>query len=35
MARTILLYAVGLAVAAAALDWLEYRYLTHAFSGEV
>jgi DNA-binding CsgD family transcriptional regulator len=35
MARTILLYALALAAAAAVLHWLEYRYLAHAFSGEV
>lgn len=35
MARTILLYALALAAAAALLDWLEYRYLTHAFSTEI
>ena len=35
MARTILLYAVALAAAAALLDWLEYRYLTRAFSTEI
>jgi DNA-binding CsgD family transcriptional regulator len=33
--RTILLYALALALAAALLDWLEYRYLTRAFSGEI
>jgi DNA-binding NarL/FixJ family response regulator len=35
MARTILLYALALAAAVALLDWLEYRYLTRAFSGEI
>lgn len=30
-----ILYAVALAVAAWLLDWLEYRYLTRAFSGEL
>ncbi|MEA3018047.1 MAG: hypothetical protein QOI38_2769 [Sphingomonadales bacterium] len=35
MARTILLYALALAAAAAALEWLEFRYLAHPFSGEV
>ena len=34
MWRTILLYAVALAVAAAALEWLEYRYVTRRFSTE-
>jgi DNA-binding CsgD family transcriptional regulator len=33
--RTILLYALALAVAAAALEWLQYRYLTRAFSTEI
>ncbi len=35
MARTILLYAMALAVAVAGLEWLEYRYLTRAFSTEI
>ena len=35
MARTILLYASALALAAAALQWLEYRYLARAFSTEI
>ena len=35
MARTIILYALALAVAAAALEWLEYRHLTRAFSTEI
>ena len=30
-----MLYALALALAAAALDWLEYRYLTRAFSTEI
>ena len=34
MWRSIFFYAVGLAAAAAALNWLEYRYLAHAFSRE-
>jgi DNA-binding CsgD family transcriptional regulator len=34
MWRTILVYAVALAVAAAALEWLEYRYMTRRFSTE-
>lgn len=29
------LYALALAVAAWLLDWLEYRYLTRAFSGQI
>lgn len=35
MARTILLYAVALALAAVALNWLEYRYFARAFSSEI
>jgi DNA-binding CsgD family transcriptional regulator len=35
MARTIILYALGLAAAAAALQWLEYRYVTRAHSTEI
>lgn len=35
MWRTIILYAVALAVGAAALDWLEYRYMTRRFSTEI
>src|SRR5688500_5318705 len=35
MARTILLYATALALAVAGLEWLEYRYLTRAFSTEI
>lgn len=35
MARTIFLYALALATAAAVLSWLEYRYLARAFSGEI
>jgi len=35
MARTILLYALALALAAAALEWLRWRYLAHAFSTEI
>ena len=35
MARTIILYALALALAATALQWLEYRYVTHAFSTEL
>ena len=35
MARTSLLYAMALAVAVAGLEWLEYRYLTRAFSTEI
>ena len=35
MWRTIILYALALALAAAALDWLEYRYMTRLFSTEI
>jgi DNA-binding CsgD family transcriptional regulator len=35
MARTIILYALALAPAAALLDWLEYRYLVRAFPAEI
>ena len=35
MWRTIILYAIALALAAAALDWLDYRYTVHAFSTEI
>ena len=35
MARTIILYALSLGLAAVALQWLEYRYLVHAFSFEI
>lgn len=35
MARTVVLYAFALAPAVAALEWLEYRYVTRAFSTEI
>ena len=35
MARIVLLYALGLALAVGLLEWLEYRYLTRAFSTEI
>ena len=35
MWRTILLYALALALAAAALEWLEYHYLVRAFSTQL
>ena len=35
MIRTIILYALALAAAVAALNWLEYRYLARAFTGEI
>jgi DNA-binding NarL/FixJ family response regulator len=33
--RTIILYAVALALAVSALNWLEYRYLARALSTEI
>jgi DNA-binding CsgD family transcriptional regulator len=35
MGRTILLYALALALAVGALQWLEYRWLARAFSTEI
>ncbi len=35
MARMVILYAIALALAVAGLEWLEYRYLTRAFSTEI
>ncbi|MFD0740230.1 LuxR C-terminal-related transcriptional regulator [Lysobacter koreensis] len=35
MAKTVLLYALALAISVAALEWLEYRYVTRAFSTEI
>ena len=35
MWRTILLYALALALAATGLEWLKYRYSAHAFSTEI
>ncbi|HEY7641876.1 MAG TPA: LuxR C-terminal-related transcriptional regulator [Steroidobacteraceae bacterium] len=35
MARVVVLYAIGLALAVAALEWLEYRYVTRVFSTEI
>ncbi|MBX9730344.1 MAG: response regulator transcription factor [Sphingomonas sp.] len=35
MARTVIFYALLLAVAATALQWLDYRYAVHAFSTEL
>jgi DNA-binding CsgD family transcriptional regulator len=35
VARTVILYAVALALAVAALQWLEFRYVTRAFSTEI
>jgi DNA-binding CsgD family transcriptional regulator len=35
MTRTIILYAAILAAAALALEWLEYKYVTRVFAGEI
>ncbi|MBY0305407.1 MAG: response regulator transcription factor [Sphingomonas sp.] len=35
MARTVISYALLLALAATALQWLDYRYTVHAFSTEL
>ncbi|HEV8332662.1 MAG TPA: response regulator transcription factor [Steroidobacteraceae bacterium] len=35
MARLVILYAIALALAVAALEWLEYRYLTRAFTTQI
>ena len=35
MARTIILYALALAVGAGLLQWLEYRYVTRAHPAEI
>jgi DNA-binding CsgD family transcriptional regulator len=35
MARTAFLYALALALAATALEWLEYRHFTRSFSTEI
>jgi len=35
VARTLLTYSIALAAAATALQWIEYRYLAHAFSYEI
>lgn len=35
MARTVILYALALALAAAALDWLQYLYLVHLFPTDI
>jgi DNA-binding CsgD family transcriptional regulator len=35
MARKIILYAIALALAVTGLEWLEYRYVTRAFSTEI
>ncbi len=35
MARTIIFYGLALALAATALQWLDYRHMTRAFSTEI
>jgi DNA-binding NarL/FixJ family response regulator len=35
MKRTIALYALALALGAMALSWLEYRYVTRVYAGEI
>jgi len=35
VAKTLLYYSTALAAAAAALQWVEYRYLAHAFSFQI
>jgi DNA-binding CsgD family transcriptional regulator len=35
MKRTVILYALALAVGAGLLQWLEYRYVTRAYSTEI
>lgn len=35
MTRRILIYAAALAIAAFALEWLEYKYVTRVFAGEI
>jgi DNA-binding CsgD family transcriptional regulator len=35
MARRVILYAIALALAVTGLEWLEYRYVTRAFSTEI
>lgn len=35
MAKTVILYAAALALAAAALEWLQYRHAVRAFSTEI
>ena len=35
MAKFVILYAVALALAAAALQWIEYRYFVRSFSTEI
>ena len=35
MARLVIFYALALALAVAALEWLEYRHVTRAFSTEI
>lgn len=35
MARLVILYAIALALAVTGLEWLQYRYVTRAFSTEI
>jgi DNA-binding CsgD family transcriptional regulator len=35
MIRTVLIYALALAAAVTALEWLQYRYVTRAFTTEI
>lgn len=35
MARTVIFYAIALALAVAGLEWLEYRYVTRAFTTQI
>ena len=35
MKKTIILYALGLSAAALVLSWLEYRYVTRIYTGEI
>jgi DNA-binding CsgD family transcriptional regulator len=35
MARTVIFYALALAIAAGALEWVQYRYAVRAFSTEI
>ncbi|MEX0645262.1 MAG: response regulator transcription factor [Parvularculaceae bacterium] len=35
MTRTIILYAIAIAIAATVLEWIEYKYVTRVFSTEI
>jgi len=35
MAKTVILYAIALALAAAGLEWIQYNYVIHAFSTDI